>query len=258
MTIRIYPSRLPGEPLETHEHGATTLHHWMKENVRGYRSDMKHPVAVEVDGESIPPQAWFDYALRPDSDVRIYPVPFGLEAATIAWIGVGISVAVAAYSLIMMSNMDKGGYSSASANGLDLNPAKANTARLGDPIREVFGRYRIYPDYVVQPVTRFDKDDPTRMTVEMFLCLGTGRFSFAEGDIRIGATPVASLGKGFSYTVYRPGAVVSGDSRSENWFNSTEVGGDIIRYRPGYGTDRSDVGRHSGGVHYSIRCRYYL
>ncbi|HGX4985368.1 TPA: phage tail protein, partial [Escherichia coli] len=39
------------------------------------------------------------------------------------------------------------------------------------------------------------------------------------------ATPVASLGKGFSYTVYRPGAVVSGDSRSENWFNSTEVGG---------------------------------
>ncbi|HCN6464474.1 TPA: kinase, partial [Escherichia coli] len=225
MTIRIYPSRLPGEPLETHEHGATTLHHWMKENVRGYRSDMKHPVAVEVDGESIPPQAWFDYALRPDSDVRIYPVPFGLEAATIAWIGVGISVAVAAYSLIMMSNMDKGGYSSASANGLDLNPAKANTARLGDPIREVFGRYRIYPDYVVQPVTRFDKDDPTRMTVEMFLCLGTGRFSFAEGDIRIGATPVASLGKGFSYTVYRPGAVVSGDSRSENWFNSTEVGG---------------------------------
>ncbi len=110
MTIRIYPSRLPGEPLETHEHGATTLHRWMKENVRGYRSDMKHPVAVEVDGESIPPQAWFDYALRPDSDVRIYPVPFGLEAATIAWIGVGISVAVAAYSLIMMSNMDKGGY----------------------------------------------------------------------------------------------------------------------------------------------------
>ncbi len=39
--------------------------------------------------------------------------------------------------------------------GLDLNPAKANRAKLGDPIREVFGR-RIYPDYVVQPVTRFN------------------------------------------------------------------------------------------------------
>ncbi|EDN2206373.1 kinase, partial [Salmonella enterica] len=205
MTIRIYPSRLAGEPLETHEHGAVTIHQWMMRNVDNYRADMKHPVCIEVDGENIPPAAWFDFAIRPDSDARIYPIPYGLGAATIAWIAVGISVAAAAYSLFMMSNMDKGGYSSASGNALDLNPAKANTARLGDSIREVFGRYRIYPDYVVQPVTRFDKDDPTRMTVEMFLCLGAGRFSFAEGDIRIGATPVASLGKGFRYTVYRPG-----------------------------------------------------
>ncbi|EMX0145528.1 kinase [Salmonella enterica] len=225
MTIRIYPSRLPGEPLEIHEHCATTLHRWMQENVPGYRADMRHPVVIEIEGENIPPEAWFDYPLRPESDVRIYPVPFGLEAATIAWIAVGISIAAAAYSLIVMSGMDKGGYSSLSGNGLDLNPAKANTARLGDPIREVFGRCRVYPDYVVQPVTRFDKSDPTRMTVEMFLCLGYGRHSFTDGDIRIGATPAASLGKGFSYTVYRPGASVTADSRSENWYNSTEVGG---------------------------------
>ncbi len=25
MTIRFYPSRLPGEPLETHEHGVTSI-----------------------------------------------------------------------------------------------------------------------------------------------------------------------------------------------------------------------------------------
>ncbi|EEP1482001.1 kinase [Salmonella enterica] len=225
MTIRIYPSRLAGEPLETHEHGAVTIHQWMIRNVDNYRADMKHPVSIEVDGENIPPAAWFDFAIRPDSDARIYPIPYGLGAATIAWIAVGISVAAAAYSLFMMSNMDKGGYSSASGNALDLNPAKANTARLGDPIREVFGRYRVYPDYVVQPVTRFDKGDPTRMTVEMFLCLGYGRHSFTDGNIRIGATPASSLGKGFSHTVYRPGARVSADSRSENWYNSTEVGG---------------------------------
>ncbi|MDP0995581.1 hypothetical protein, partial [Klebsiella pneumoniae] len=33
------------------------------------------------------------------------------------------------------------------------------------------------------------------------------------------------LGDSFSYNVYSPGADVSGDRRSENWFNSTEVGG---------------------------------
>ncbi|HIF4664648.1 TPA: host specificity factor TipJ family phage tail protein [Citrobacter koseri] len=225
MTIRIYPSRLPGEPLETHEHSAITIHQWMTRNVDNYRADMKHPIAIEVDGVNIPAAAWFDYAISPTSDVRIYPVPFGLEAATIAWIAVAVSVASVAYALFFAPGAsDPGGFSS-SGDSLDVNPAKANRARLGDPIRELFGRRRIYPDYVVQPVTRFDKDDPTKMTVDMFVCLGVGDFSFSTGDIRVGATPVTSLEAGFSYEVYAPGANVAGDSRSENWFNSTEVGG---------------------------------
>ena len=224
MTIKIYPSRLPGEPLETHEHGAITIHQWMKANVDGYRADMKHPIAIEVGGESIPAAAWFDYALRPDSDVRVYPVPYG--AVALAWIAVAVSVASVAYALFFAPGAgDPGGYSSGIGDSLDVNPAKANRAKLGDPIRELFGRRRIYPDYVVQPVTRFDKDDPTKMTVEMFLCLGMGRFSYSDGDIRVGATPIASLEGGFSYVAYQPGVTISGDSRSENWFNSTEVGG---------------------------------
>ena len=224
MTIKIYPSRLPGEPLETHEHGAVTIHQWLTRNVADYRPDMKHPIAVEVNGEYIPPAAWFDFALRPDSNVSIYPVPYGVE--TLAWIAVAVSVATAAYSLFFAPGAsDPGSFSSTTGDSLDVNPAKANRAKLGDPIRELFGRRRIYPDYVVQPVTRFDKDDPTKMTVEMFLCLGMGRFSYSDGDKRVGATPVSSLGDGYSDTTYQPGADVSGDSRSENWFNSTEVGG---------------------------------
>uniref|UniRef100_UPI0035E45BC8 host specificity factor TipJ family phage tail protein n=1 Tax=Raoultella planticola TaxID=575 RepID=UPI0035E45BC8 len=185
---------------------------------------MTHPISIDVDGKTIPPSAWFDCHISPVSDVRIYPVPFGLEAATIAWIGVAVSVAAAAYSIFMMSNIDSGGYSSSTGRSLDLNPAKANSAKLGDPIRELFGRRRIYPDYVVQPVTRFDASDPTVMRVQMLICLGTGNFSFSGGDIRVGDTPVSSL-EGFDHTTFPPGADVSGDERSENWFNSTEVGG---------------------------------
>ncbi len=58
MTIRIYPSRLPGEPLETHEHGTTTLHQWMVRNVPGYSQDRSHPVAVELNGRPLPPDEW--------------------------------------------------------------------------------------------------------------------------------------------------------------------------------------------------------
>jgi hypothetical protein len=153
-----------------------TIHQWLKRNVEGYRADMKHPIAIEVDGENIPAAAWFDYAISPASDVRIYPVPHG--AVALAWIAVAVSVASVAYALFFAPGAaDPGGYSSGTGNNLDVNPAKANRAKLGDPIRELFGRRRIYPDYVVQPVTRFDASDPTKMTVEMFVSLGVGNFS---------------------------------------------------------------------------------
>lgn len=224
MTIRFYPSRLPGEPLEMHEHGVTSLRNWLAVNVEGYEDRDVPPLTIEVDGLSIPPGEWATCVIHPERDVRLYPVPFGLEAATIAWIGVGISVAAAAYSLVLMSNIDTGGYTSSTGRSLDLNPARANTAKLGDAIREVFGRVRIYPDYVVQPVTRFDAADPTKMRVQMLLCLGVGELIYTNGDIRVGSTPASTL-PGFSSTHYPPGADVSGDERSENWFNSTEVGG---------------------------------
>lgn len=226
MTIRIYPSRLPGEPLEKHEHGLTTFSRWMQANVDGYSDGMPHPIAVEVNGKSIHADEWVGCIITPESDVRIYPVPYGTGLEVAAWIAVAVSVATAAYTLFFAPSAgDQGGFSSTSGSSLDLNPAKANTARLGDPVRELFGRAKIYPDYVVQPVTRFNSDDPTIMTVEMFICLGRGYFDFTDSDIKVGNTPVISLDAGFSYTRFSPGESVLSDRRSENWHNSTEVGG---------------------------------
>ncbi|EPU3949700.1 host specificity factor TipJ family phage tail protein [Klebsiella michiganensis] len=225
MTIKFFPSRLPGNPLETHEHGAMTLHEWMVRNVPSYSQDRKHPVAVELDGRAVPPAEWPLCLLRPDSDVRIYPIPYGTGLEIAVWVSVAVSIASTAYALFFAPKPELGGFSSGNSASLDLNPAKANTAKLGDPVREVFGRNRIYPDYLVQPVTRFDPNDPTRMTVEMFVCLGYGRFSYTGGDFRVGETPALPLGDGFSYTSYGPGDNVAGDRRSEIWFNSTEVGG---------------------------------
>lgn len=223
MTIRIYPSHLPGEPLETHEHGLTTLHQWMVSNVDGYSERDSHPISACVDGYQLSHEEWATRPIDSKSDVRIYPVPY--EPVTLAWAAVAIAVAAAAYAIYAARGISSGGYSNSTGASLDINPAKANQAKLGDPIREVFGRYRIYPDYVVQPVSRFDKDDPTIMRVQMLICLGVGQFSFSDGDIRVGSTPVSSLGDGVEYDVYQPGVSVSDDIRSENWFSSTEVGG---------------------------------
>lgn len=223
MTIRIYPSRLPGEPLETHCHDAMTLHEWMTANVSGYSINREQPVAVEINGRRLFPEKWNIDILRPSDDVRIYPVPHG--AVALAWVAVAMAVASAAYAIFSARGMDSSYQSVGSGSSLDLNPAKANSPALGDPIREVFGKHQIYPDYVVSPVGRFDSNDPEKYVVSLFVCLGVGNFSFSEGDLRVGSTPVTSLGDGFSYSVFPPGSNVGGDERTENWFISTEVGG---------------------------------
>ncbi|UQQ51957.1 host specificity factor TipJ family phage tail protein [Enterobacter roggenkampii] len=225
MTIRIYPSRLPGEPLETHHHETLTLSSWFEQKVNGWTPDQQHPVAVEIDGASVPPAEWPLCFIGPDSDVRIYPVPYGTGAEIALWVAVSVAVASAAYSLYMMSTMQTGG-ASQPGNGdqLELNPAKANMAKLGDPIREILGRYKVWPDYVVQPISRFDSSDPKKFSTSMFLCVGVGDMTIPASSVRIGSTPVSAFGDDVSYAIYSPGANVSGDSRSENWFNNGEVG----------------------------------
>lgn len=226
MTIRIYPSRLPGEPLEVHEHKAMTLHQWLIDNVDGYHNDMRHPVAVEINGKIIVPSEWPLCHINPEANIRMYPVPYGTGLEIAAWAAIAVAVASAAYSLIMMSQMSKDGMGSASGgDSLDLSPAKANTAKLGDPIREVLGRTRVFPDYLVQPVSRFDSSNPQIYRTEMFLCIGVGNFAINQSTIKIGNTPASSFGEDVSYTIYPPGADVGADHRSENWYASTEVGG---------------------------------
>lgn len=225
MTIRIYPSRLPGEPLETHHHDTLTLSAWFEKNVEGWAPEQLHPVAVEIDGIPVPPAEWGQVSICADSDIRMYPVPYGTGAEIALWVAVSVAVASAAYSIYMMSTMQTGG-SQQPANGdqLELNPAKANMAKPGEPIREIFGRYKVWPDYVMQPVSRFDSADPKKYVTSMFLCVGVGDMTIPGSSLIIGSTPVSAFGDDVSYTVYPPGATVSADNRTENWFNSGEVG----------------------------------
>lgn len=92
--------------------------------------------------------------------------------------------------------------------------------------------------------TRFDKDDLTIIRVEMMISLGVGNFSFSDGDKRVGSTPVGSLGDGYLDAVYPPGADVSNDTRSENWFNSTKVG----RTSSGSGLDMAQTAPESDDI----------
>ena len=226
MTIKVFPSRISVEPLETHQHSQMTIHEWMRQNVSEYRQDMPQRVFFVVNGQQISAERWDKFHILPDDDIAVYPIPGEAlsAAAIIAIVSAVVAVGAVVYSIVMMQQMKDGMGNTASGDQLELSPAKANTARLGDPIREIFGRFRVYPDYVVPPVSRFDVDNPRIYRTNMLLCVGAGDIEFGLSGIRIGNTPAASLGGDFSYALYPPGSDLSADARSEIWYTSTEVG----------------------------------
>lgn len=216
--IRIYPSRLPGDPLETHRHDRCTIDGWMQANVPSYTAEADHPIEFEVDGEKVEPADWASTFIDPESDVCVYPIPYAEGAAAVVyWI---VVVVFAAYAIYMANNLPNS--RSQQGERLELDTVKANTARLGSPIREILGRYRVYPDYLLQPVSRF-VGQKTYQT-SMLVAVGAGSHVIPAGQARIGNTPITAFGSDVQMTIYPPGADVGSDPRSENWVNSTEVG----------------------------------
>jgi len=209
---------MPGEALETHHHGRTTVDGWLRSNVTGYTGEGEQPIELDVDGLAVPVEAWAETWIDATADVRIYPVPhYEGVAAVVYWVVVAV---FAAYAIYTMNNLP--GSRNTQAETISLDTARANTARLGSPVREVLGRCRVWADYLVQPVSRFVGGKTYR--TQMFVCVGKGRHIIPLGSARLGNTPLSSFGSDVDITIYPPGADVGGDARSENWVNSTEVG----------------------------------
>lgn len=217
--INIYPGT--GQPLETHPvYCSITLAEWLRRNVKNFEiSRPQHPISIDVNGVTIDPADWSEYSVAPVDDVRVYPVPHGVETAIyVAWAAVFVAAVAVIYTMSAMPDAT----GQEAGNQLNTSTAKANSVRLYEPIREVLGRDRVYPDYLVQPVTRFL--GPRDVRTKMFLSVCVGAASLPNGGLKIGSTPFSAFGDDVQYTIYPPGADVSADDRSENWYLSPEVG----------------------------------
>lgn len=223
--IRIYPSRLEGEPIETHEVGGpVNLADWLS-SVAGaeIREHGDQPVNIDVNGKAIDS---FGIQITPEDDVRIYPnlrAIGGVAFATWAsWAAIAISVAFSIYTYL---NMPKAGSSTGQSQGndLDMATARANQARANEVIRESFGLQRIFPDYIQPPFKRFAN---LRQQFNFFcMSLGAGEYNEVPGKVFIGDTPVSVFGDDVAYLIYPPGASLVGDPNAQFWHVVTEVGG---------------------------------
>lgn len=221
--IRIFPSRVEGEALETHRPAVPTrLDEWLSEVVgHDIAAHDIQPINIDLNGVTL-----LDFAVvvHPDDDVRIYPnVNAGVAIGTIVyWSAVGIALAL---SLYMYLNMPKTGASNSQAQGDDLDTAtaRANQAKPNQVVRESFGHQRVYPDYILPPFKRFVD---LRSQFNYFcMAVGVGEYDIVNEQVLIGDTPVSVFGDDVEYNLYAPGEPVGKDPKGEFWHVVTEVGG---------------------------------
>lgn len=222
MTIKFYPSTMPGEPLEVHE-WTGTFGAWLEhKEVDRDAFGGQHPIEITVNGTFLDPSAWDTFPLAANDDVEIRLVAQGGLFKGLGSIIGAIFGAVFGF-LLPSSRRGRDYRSPAQGRQLQASEGKANVAKLGDVVPELLGRYRRFPDYLTPPRRHFV--NRREQWLEFHACIGPGLYQINNQDVKVGETPFASLDQNGHFQIYEPGASVAGSTTHEHWFTVDEVGG---------------------------------
>lgn len=220
MTIRIYPSLMKGEPIETYEWEGT-LAAWLDSQGIKFRGLESQPISAFVNGRPWKVGVWEFRELSSADDVALHVVPNGGD-----FLGLG-KLLGSVFGLVFGWLLPKQGGQDASApqqgRQFETAQAKANQAKLGDVVPELAGRFRRFPDYLTPPRRRFV--NWREQWLEFHACVGPGLYQIHDADVKVGDTPFSALGADGSYLIYGPGADLSGTSTHEHWHTVAAVGG---------------------------------
>ncbi|TBV95988.1 hypothetical protein E0E53_12310 [Azotobacter chroococcum] len=198
-----------------------TLEQWLRAKVPSFEAREAPPVSISVNGCRVPHACWGEFRFRPEDKVSIYIEPAGGELVIAA---VTLQAAVKFVTGLFMPKMPKLPKSAGQGDKLGEANAKGNQVKINTPIREVAGRRKVYPDYLLPPRRYFDATDPKAQWVDLMLCIGKGKYQIEPSEVQVGDTPIISLGEDAEYTIYQPGADLSGNPVSTWWHSATEVG----------------------------------
>ena len=179
------------------------------------------PVSVFVNGDRALPTQWATIEFGPEDRVEIYREPKGTDPFSITFALIFGAKAVLSALMPKMPSLNSQG-NTKRGNDLGLATVKGNQVKLNAVIREIAGRQRPYPDYVLPPNRYFG--DPRSQWIEMLLCVGRGKFDIPLSSILIGETPIISLGADAELQIYQPGADLSAELAAKWWHSAPEVG----------------------------------
>ena len=228
--IRVYPSQLHGQPLETHEiKSGQTISDWLAENVSEYSEQESPPILIRVDGNFVPAEKWGEFKIATGSEVDIFPAPRGggdnvlaaLNPTTYFTTVGSFNASQQFFTYLLGIEPPDTPEGRAAGQSLSAGDVEANTARPNQPVRKVFGEYKVFPDILSPPVSRFV--DKRKIVTKHQLHITEGGCTVAQSDIKIGDTPIANFGLDADVDVYQPGSDLSSDDRFDIWYPSPEV-----------------------------------
>lgn len=221
MPIEIYPNRLEARPIETHQvETRMTLAAFLNQIMTGgYRASESLALSAWVNDERVPQAQWGEFVFLPKDHVRFHIEPRGTDPFSIT---VALFAGVKAVFGMLMPKLPGTPNTPGTGESLNQNSVRGNKIKLGDPVREIAGRVKVYPDYLVPP-RKYFRNFREQWT-ELGLCVGVGRMQILADNVLIGDTPMLSLGADATYQVFNPGETVSGYTPFDWWHTATEVG----------------------------------
>lgn len=216
--IKFYPSHLhESAPILTLPIKGSTIAQSFKRVAPDFAMEKYHRFSVRLDGVPVPESEWPSTAVTADSQLDLYPKPGDPVTAILVVVAV---VAVAA--LYMAMNIPEPGDGPGQGEDIALRGARGNRVRIGDPVRELLGTDRVYPDLIMPPFQSFV--DRRTLVTNMTTCVGVGRYIKPPSTIRVGDTPAGAFGPDFAYRFYEPGESLAGDPSAVIWHPCGEVG----------------------------------
>ncbi|EKT4554039.1 hypothetical protein JGK41_000777 [Pseudomonas putida] len=220
--IAFYPNKMSNAaPIGTWTTSSRmTIEAWLKSMAPSYDRRESPPISVVLNDEVICHRAWHKVKFKPSDQVEIYFEPKGTDPFTLTYALFKGAKAVIKWMQPKMPGMPT--VNTTSGDPINEASAKGNKVKLGDRIREVAGWQRVYPSYLTEPRRYFVS--PREQWVEMFLYISKGEVDVPLSRMKVGDTPLISLGADAQVAVYGPGESVLGDPASMLWYNVTEVG----------------------------------
>lgn len=222
--IEVYPSRLSDEGKEVYENpGRTSITEWLLANGISQDADFDSlPMSVYVNGERLLPNEWALTFFLPADHVEIYREPKGTDPFSITFALVFGAKAVISALMPKLPTANTG--SRTQGNGLDEAAAKGNKVKLNSLKTEIAGfAPERFGDYAL-PARRYFTSDPREQRIEMLLFVGKGRYQKPPTRVKVGQTPLLSLGNDARFAFYEPGADLSAEPAHLNWYPAPEVG----------------------------------